>query len=101
MRQGSLALGSPDSRLCAASTGSCALLAHSHRCVAVGQGCDTACLLPPAPCPLQVLTYGIATAAVLRLVLIVAGVDIGEAVAAAVVCCCTVLHPFCAVLSCY
>lgn len=27
----------------------------------------------------QVLTYGIATAAVLRLVLIVAGVDIGEA----------------------
>lgn len=37
----------------------------------------------PPPCwpllpPLQVLTYGIATAAILRLVLIVAGVDIGE-----------------------
>lgn len=35
----------------------------------------TTCL---PPC-LQVLTYGIATAAILRMVLIVAGVDIGEA----------------------
>ena len=54
---------------------------HWHMCswhlvggvMAVGQE-----LTPLACCPLQVLTYGIATAAILRLVLIVAGVDIGE-----------------------